>query len=280
MTTGFFHFNSEHGIILTKIVPNTPLNRRLFWYYWPRDNEAEVSHFNERWTVLEKIYLREMSCELVGILIEEWLKYDCHAIYELTHNNCQHFCRDFVAPLDIKIAKRLSASFDVRVAKSLVPAGILAEGIDAEAKCNNIHAKLWPICEEYKKQCEIKKNQPIDEQKEFQDNFDFIASQFNLSSSDGDDDNININNNNQENNDQMNMIIEEEEEKKINDTMEDMHDSLTIYKSALNINPHGNEIDYDDDESEVNSSFNHNRLNVDQMGLTVSPSSDMSSNGK
>ena len=163
MTIGFYAYNEHHGIILTNIVPNTPLNRRLFWYYWPKDNSQEMEQlcFNERWSVLEKVFLGNFACELVGILIEEWLKYDNHGVYELTHNNCQHFVRDFVAALDRKTAKRLSAAFDVRIAKSLVPAGVLAEGIDAEAKCNNIHAKLWPICEEYMNNYELKQHENV-----------------------------------------------------------------------------------------------------------------------
>eukprot|EP01084_Bolivina_argentea_P252186 423240_1 len=50
MTSGFFSYNDKHGIIL-KIVANTALNRRLFWYYWSRDNndEIEPQHFNSRW---------------------------------------------------------------------------------------------------------------------------------------------------------------------------------------------------------------------------------------
>ena len=166
MTVGFFAYNEQHGIILTKIVPNTPLNRRLFWYYWPRDNsmDIEYTHFNKSWTVLEQIYLRSMDCELVGELISAWLKLASHAVYDLTTNNCQHFARDFVAPLDVNIAKRLSAAFDVRIAKSFIPAGILAEGIDAEAKCSLIHAKLWPICERYKRDADKRRRR--DKQKE------------------------------------------------------------------------------------------------------------------
>ena len=72
---------------------------------------------------LENIYLREMSCELVGILIEEWLKFDNHAVYDIAHNNCQHaiLWRLWIS----KLQRDYLHPFDVRVAKSLVPAGIL-----------------------------------------------------------------------------------------------------------------------------------------------------------
>eukprot|EP01084_Bolivina_argentea_P008705 16285_1 len=165
MTIGFFAFNEEHGIVLTKLVPNTTLNRRLFWYYWPRDNVEEIQyqHFTTRWGILDRLYLEEISCELIGILLEEWLSYDNHAVYILMQNNCQHFVRDFVAPLNLTMAKRLSASFDHKVVKSAIPAGMLAETIDVEATCNNIHQRLFPILQQYQRMIKDRKSQ---EQKE------------------------------------------------------------------------------------------------------------------
>merc|ERR1712154_9919 len=115
--------------------------------------------------------------------------------------NCQHFVRDFVAPLDIRIAKRLSSSFDAKVVKSLIPAAVLAEGIDAEAKCNNIHSRLWPILSDYKRKTQIKKEKEkkINEHEQFKNNFDFIANQLGItwSSSDveNEDENKQIDNN-------------------------------------------------------------------------------------
>eukprot|EP00486_Rosalina_sp_Unknown_P012625 CAMPEP_0201592718 /NCGR_PEP_ID=MMETSP0190_2-20130828/190539_1 /ASSEMBLY_ACC=CAM_ASM_000263 /TAXON_ID=37353 /ORGANISM="Rosalina sp." /LENGTH=247 /DNA_ID=CAMNT_0048051621 /DNA_START=1161 /DNA_END=1904 /DNA_ORIENTATION=+ len=229
-----------------------------------------------------------MSCELVGELIEEWLKYDNHAVYELAHNNCQHFARDFVAPLDIKIAKRLSASFDVRVAKSLVPAGILAEGIDAEAKCNNIHARLWPVCERYKKNTEkkLKEKENVNDDEEFWKNFEFIAQQLgkNLVNDDEEFKNnfdfiaqqlgINLSSSEDEEESQLNkpQISKIEEEKKIEEeeVEMDVQDSLTIYKDMIKINPHGNEMEDSDDE--LSNLPNNTQLRPKLNDLTVSPS--------
>ena len=113
MTIGWFHHNDRHGLILINLVPNTATNRRLFWYYWPRDElyaeDLGPQHFNQRWTVLEQLYLSRLPADLVGRIIEKWLSYDNHARYDRLENNCQHYARDFVAPLTINAepAKRL-----------------------------------------------------------------------------------------------------------------------------------------------------------------------------
>ena len=163
MTVGFYSYNKEHGIILTQIVPNTSINRRLFWYYWPRNTgeRIDAKYFNQRWSTLAKIYLRNISCELIGILIESWLRIDNHAVYDSLHNNGQHFVRDLVSALDINVAKEVSARFDGR--------SILSEAIEAEA-CDAMHIKLWPILEDYKtKKIKVEAEENIDEEDENDD---------------------------------------------------------------------------------------------------------------
>ena len=236
MTIGFFSYDENHGVILTQITPNTALNRRLFWHYWPRDNISEIKHehFNTKWTVLEKVYLSKMDCPLIGELIVEWLGYDNHAVYELGSNNCQHFVRDFVAPLDVKIAKRLSSSFDVKIVKSMIPAGVIAEGIDAEAKCNNINRRLWPIIERYqeesKQQREEKKN--VNDFDVVLKNFDAVANALGMSLSSS--------------------------EEEIDESLEKDQDSLKIYKDKLALNKEDEHKEECDD--------------IDEMKLTVSNS--------
>ncbi len=132
-----------------------------------------------RWTVLEKLYLAKISCELIGILTEHYLHYDNNAVYDLSTNNCQDFCCAFLAPLDINIAKRLSSATDTKKAKSFIPGGMLVHGITAEANCNNMRKRLWPIISQYNAQQKAKRQrEPITEQQTLQNNFDFIAAQF------------------------------------------------------------------------------------------------------
>lgn len=244
MTIGFFSYDEKHGVILTQITPNTPLNRRLFWHYWPRDNISEIKHehFNTKWTVLEKVYLSQMDCPLIGKLIVEWLSYDNHAVYELGSNNCQHFVRDFVAPLDVTIAKRLSSSFDVKIVKGMIPAGVIAEGIDAEAKCNNINRRLWPIIAQYQEQRKQKRKKRESKQDDLMNNFDAVANALGLSFSE----------------DELDDDDDEEEHKESRENQ----DSLEIYKKNIHLN-----VKEDPEEKAANR-----QSDIEQMTLTVSNS--------
>merc|ERR1712129_142232 len=163
------------------ITPNTPINRRLFWHYWPRhDDLSEIAFadFNIAWIVLERIYLSQMDCPLIGRLIAEWLSYANHGVYELSSNNCQHFVRDFVAPLDVKIAERLRPD-GLGTVKSIIPVGVITAGIDAKTQSNFAKQKLWPVIAKYK---EEKANQAKEEKEEdFLMNFDNIANELGIS---------------------------------------------------------------------------------------------------
>ena len=118
-------------------------------------------HFNQRWTVLEKLYLSRVPADLVGKVIEHWLSYDDHARYDKLENNCQHFVRDFVAPFtpNAEAAKRLSSSFDDKILKSFIPGGMMADRIGSEAQCHYAFDKLWPVLKAYKTEEELRREQ-------------------------------------------------------------------------------------------------------------------------
>ena len=79
ITIEFFAYNDEHGIIETRICPNTAMNRRVFWYWWQRDvhaqdeDEPKPQYFTERWKVMDVVYVGKINVSCIGRLVCKWL---------------------------------------------------------------------------------------------------------------------------------------------------------------------------------------------------------------
>eukprot|EP01084_Bolivina_argentea_P124099 219922_1 len=101
--------SKDHGIVKMQMLPNTCLNRRVWWYWWETDDEKyDINHmhkkpslFTKRWESIWKVYVKSITAECIGKLIIRWLRTNDYAIYQVAKNNCQHFVRDIIAVLDI-----------------------------------------------------------------------------------------------------------------------------------------------------------------------------------
>eukprot|EP01084_Bolivina_argentea_P317385 550274_1 len=149
MTIQFFDYNEQHGVIMTQILPNTTLNRRVFWYYWRSDNKTKHKYFTERWDCLEVIYVKRITIDCISKLICKWLRINNNAQYNLTWNNCQHFVRDLTSILDINIAKKLNTLMDHKMIASLIPVTSVVAGMSEDVRTLEIHNQLKNVVLEY-----------------------------------------------------------------------------------------------------------------------------------
>eukprot|EP01084_Bolivina_argentea_P252188 423245_1 len=146
LTVEFFDDpDRDHGIVKSLIVPNTRLNRRVFWYWWERDEyvtktkkRKETQFFTKRWETIWKIHLGCVTAECIGRLIIRWLNTKDYAIYQVAKNNCQHFVRDITSCFDIGAAKKLNSLFDHKVIASILPAVAVADGMTEEVRMYEI----------------------------------------------------------------------------------------------------------------------------------------------
>ena len=72
--------------------------------------------------------------------------------WQLATNNCQHFVRDLVTILDMNIARKLSAKMDHKVVSAVIPVAALANGINEEARINEIYEQLSETVKAHKMQ--------------------------------------------------------------------------------------------------------------------------------
>ena len=150
LTVEFFdEADSNHGIVKIRIIPNTRLNRRVWWYWWEQDPEIahingqkqlkpKPQYFTKRWETIWKVWLNCITAECIGKLIIRWLQTNDYAIYQVAKNNCQHFVRDITASLDISAAKKLNSLFDHKVIASVLPAVAVADGMTEEVRMYEI----------------------------------------------------------------------------------------------------------------------------------------------
>eukprot|EP01084_Bolivina_argentea_P259415 437710_1 len=100
----------DHGIFKCLLLPNTRLGRRV-WWYWSEIDTQKIQFFTQRWEIIQKTYLKELSTYAIGRLLIRWLGTNDYAIYTVDQNNCQHFVMDFVSALDTLVAKQLCSLF-------------------------------------------------------------------------------------------------------------------------------------------------------------------------
>eukprot|EP01084_Bolivina_argentea_P281291 481247_1 len=166
LTVEFFdQEGSNHGIVKMRILPNTRLNRRVWWYWWERDEipqkgtqkQPQPQYFTRRWETIWKVWLNCITAECIGRLIIRWLRTNDYAQYQVAKNNCQHFVRDVTAALDISAAKKLNSLFDHKVIASFLPAVAVADGMTEEVRMYEIRDILIDEIEEYNKSKQTKK---------------------------------------------------------------------------------------------------------------------------
>eukprot|EP01084_Bolivina_argentea_P227457 384145_1 len=249
MTVGFcYDGETKESKINCNIIRNSKMNRRIFWYWWPRhyiphDNQDEPQFFNTNWNIIDTVYLGTMSTECIGRLINRWLtKY---GRYVTATNNCQHFVRDMISVMNIDVARKLPAFFDNKIITAIIPAAAAAGVMSEEARMLEVADMLSSEIEKYKNIIEERRERDMNEierdsdsgheSDEFEDkrsnSIDSIAwnecAQFLNLSDDENDHNVNnnINNNkieNMNNNIDNGIIyneykdVEEEEEEDIN----------------------------------------------------------------
>eukprot|EP01084_Bolivina_argentea_P145624 255204_1 len=156
LTTGFYAYNNKHGIIKTQILPNTTINRRIFWYWWPKD-EFEKQYFTDRWVVMKIIYVNKIHIRLVGKLICTWLGINSNYKYSLKNNNCQHYVRDLCTVFDMDIATKL-------------------DGIFSHKRINEAYTELTKTMKEYNDEQNILHNEnKIDKDDQFLANWEVCA---------------------------------------------------------------------------------------------------------
>ena len=161
MTVEFFdEGGTDHGIVKIRILPNTRLNRRVWWYWWERDDlhfhhgrpvKPKPQYFTTRWETIWKVWLNRISAECIGRLIIRWLRTNDYAIYQVAKNNCQHFVRDITASLDVSAAKKLNSLFDHKVIASVLPAVAVADGMTEEVRMYEIRDILIDEMNHYNK---------------------------------------------------------------------------------------------------------------------------------
>eukprot|EP01084_Bolivina_argentea_P043248 79685_1 len=157
LTIEFFYYNDEHGIIQSHILPNTCMNRRLFFYYWQRDEyetESEPQYFTNRWDLVtdKTIYLEFITCQLIGRFACRWLKTENFYLYSVVRNNCQHFVRDVMCILDYGIAESINSKLDHKLGAAMIPLGFLLDGMNEEMRMKIIKNALTNELYMYKEQ--------------------------------------------------------------------------------------------------------------------------------
>jgi len=195
MTTEFFAYNDEHGLVKTRILPNTLIGRRVFWYWWQRDLydiEQRPQYFTDRWKNMEMVYVGRIRIECIGALICKWLSMNSNSQYSVSNNNCQHFVRDLTTILDMKIARKLNGLMDHRVVAAAIPAAALADGMSEEARTNEIYDTLRKELEKFKQRSVAPPAQHHEDEKQKEEqllnNFNTVAQQLGLDFDDMDDD--------------------------------------------------------------------------------------------
>eukprot|EP01084_Bolivina_argentea_P259771 438454_1 len=166
MTVEFLPYNDTHGIVKIQILENTSMNRRVFWYWWPCDenNKDNDIYFTSKWTVISTIYVGSINIDFISQLLITWLSIERNYAYSVSHNNCQHFARDLCTIFDMKIARKLNGFMDHTIIAATIPAAALVEGMTEEVRCNEAYNKLIKTAKKYKfnqreQKCEENENE-------------------------------------------------------------------------------------------------------------------------
>eukprot|EP01084_Bolivina_argentea_P142422 250210_1 len=165
LTVDFFDdMSKDHGIVKMRMLPNTRLNRRIWWYWWERDEqkESKSEFFTKRWGVLWTVWLKSLSAQCIGRLIIRWLRTNDYAIYNVAKNNCQHFVRDIVAAFDVSTSKRLNSLFDHQVIGAVLPGVTVVDGMTEELRMWKIRDILTDEINQYKTDRQFKQLQKKD----------------------------------------------------------------------------------------------------------------------
>ena len=135
----------SHGIVQCRLLANNTMNRRIFWYWWNRDEPQNITttqrYYNQRWEVIDKIFLNRIDIELIGRLVLRWIRTKTNRKYDIVNNNCQSFVRDFTSIFHLSKARDLTTLMDSKILSHALPGGLAVDRISQGIIC--VYLYIW-----------------------------------------------------------------------------------------------------------------------------------------